>query len=95
MSLPDMELLTQAEYHAYTEGVPDNGNNTIKLPFKKEILLAVPDTLDINVYALGPSVSNAEEVSRDLEAGEVVINFTQTGNDAVRVEAIVRWSASN
>lgn len=95
MAFPDLELYPRAQYHAWAEGVPVNGNNLIKLPFKKEILLAIPSTLDLNVYPLGASVLNAEEVSVDLENGVVVINFTQTGADKARVEAVVRWSGSN
>lgn len=93
MSFPDLVLDPEAEYHAAAEGVPANGNNTIKLPFKKELL--EPDKLVVDVYSGGSSVTAASLISVDVETQQMVINFTQTGNDPARVEATVRWSASN
>jgi len=90
---PDLELDPTAEYHASAEGVPDNGNNTIALPFRREII--DPDRLVIDVFSLGSSVTNAELISVDPEAQEMVVNFTQSGVDRARVEAVIRHSATN
>ncbi|MFQ5339961.1 MAG: hypothetical protein ACE5F6_00285 [Anaerolineae bacterium] len=93
MAFPDLVLNPESEYHAAVEGVPLDGDNKIKLPFKKRLFDS--DKLVIDVYPLGASVTQASPVSLDDETQELVLNFTQTGNDPVRVEATVRWSASN
>ena len=90
---PNLQLDPLAEYHAAAEGVPDNGNNTIGLPFRKEII--DPDRLVIDVFSLGSSVTNAELISVDPDNQEMVVNFTQSGNDEARVEAVIRHSATN
>jgi len=93
MAFPDLVMDPKADYHAAAEGVPDNGNNVIGLPFRPEII--DPDKLVVDVYALGSSVSNAELISVDPENAQVTVNFTQGGVDRARVEAVIRHTISN
>jgi hypothetical protein len=93
MTTFNLALEPEAEYHASAEGVPDNGNNTIKFPFKKALF--DPEKLVVDVFPLGPSVTGATPGVLNPETQELAISFSQTGTDAVRVEATVRWSASN
>jgi len=93
MAFPDLVLDPEAQYHAAARGVPDNGNNTIGLPFRKEII--DPDRLVVDVFSKGSSVTNAELISVDPDNQEMVVNFTQSGNDEALVEAKIRYSNSN
>lgn len=93
MAFPDLQLETSAVLHAVAEGVPDNGNNTIGLPFRPEII--DPDKLVVNVYSLGASVSNAQIISVDPINAEMVISFDQIGVDQARVEAVLRHTTTN
>lgn len=93
MSFPNLVLEPEANYHATAIGVPVNGNNVIKLPFRKELI--DPDKLVVNVYSKGSSVTDATFISVDSENAEMVINFIQGGVDQACVEATVRWSGSN
>jgi hypothetical protein len=78
----------QSTIWAEAEGVPDDGDNVIGLPFLAlgiQPFLINEDWLDVRVEALGPSVSCARFVSLAPDGTSVTINFDQGGGDQARV----------
>lgn len=92
MSFPNLIFEEGASYHASAEGVPDNGENTIRLPFREEII--DPDRLELEVTPLvGGSVIDASLVSVDEVTGDIVVDFIQTGVDRAKVKAKLNHSS--
>ena len=75
---------------AQAQGVPDNGNNVIGLPWVGQGVN--PDLIELGrikfrVEGLGPSVQLATEVSIAPDKTTVTLNFDQTGADEAIVTA--------
>lgn len=86
---PDLVQQSGGVLHATATGVPSNGQNTFLLGISSELIDDI-DWLNIEIFAQGESVTNAEfvEIAQN-EEGEyyITVNFTQTGSDQAKVVA--------
>jgi hypothetical protein len=81
---PDARAGKTSDIWAENTGQPDNGNNTIGLPFVAQGVDPNDideDWLDLYIEALGPSVTAANFVSLAPDKQSMVVNFTQGGTD--------------
>ena len=93
MAFPDLVLKPNGIFHAQIVGVPDSGDNDFDAGIDLVKLdgltpggaAAVDEWLNIEVVALGDSVSGASYVSRD--GNTLKVNFTQGGADQALVIA--------
>ena len=92
MAFPDLTLRTGGVHHSENTGVPSNGSNTFAIGMDPT-LIDNTDWLEFYVTALGTSITGAALVGVSGDKTQVTINFTQTGTDQARVEAVYTHSA--
>lgn len=90
MSFPNLELIEDARYHSRGQGVPENGDNEFDIGIDPIKIIGHEDQLEFHVYPQGapPSVTGVSFVELSDDRTKVTLNFTQTGEDEVIVEAV-------
>jgi hypothetical protein len=88
MAFPDLSSVSPLRAEA--TGTPTNGQNTFAIGISASDV--DEDHLHIDVFALGPSIRNAEYVSLSGDKSSIVVSFRQTGSDQAKVIARVNHS---
>lgn len=87
MPFPNLTRATGRTNVSQATGAPDNGNNTFLHNWDIPADKINADAIDIDIDALGSSVSAASFVGLSADSLSLIINFTQTGADTCRVTA--------